>query len=217
MMLYRVEDLSLKQLVADKVKNAILSGGIKPGEKIAEEKISEALGISRTPLREAINLLVNYGLVDVVPRRGAFVSHITAEEIIYILMVRLALEPLGIELATKKMIRYERFIDGLTELLEEFNGKKVGQGAEADIAFHRLIVESSGNATLLSVMLPLFYRSILGMADALLVPGDRWEWVADHQKIVDALAVRDSGVARIAMIEHLTRVMSKVKKGFKEA
>ncbi len=216
-MLYKIEDLSLKQRVADTVKDAILSGSIKPGEKIPEEKISEALGISRTPLREAMNLLVNYGLVNVVPRRGAFVSRITPEEILDILMVRMTLEPLGAEMAAKKKVRHDRFINDIKELHTVFKSKKLGDGSETDIAFHQLIAEASGSPTLLSVMLPLFYRSVLAMAYSTLVPGNRQEMISDHEKVVGALASRDAEGARIAMTEHLMRVMNNVKKGYKEA
>ncbi len=216
-MLYKIEDLSLKQRVADTVKEAILSGSIKPGEKIPEEKISEALGISRTPLREAMNLLVNYGLVNVVPRRGAFVSHISPEEILDILTVRMTLEPLGAEMAARKKVRHDRFISDIKELHAVFKDKKLGDGSETDIAFHQAIAEASGSATLFSVMLPLFYRSVLAMTYSSLVPGNRQELVSDHEKIVAALASRDAEGARIAMTEHLMRVMNNVKKGYKEA
>jgi DNA-binding GntR family transcriptional regulator len=216
-MLYKIEDLSLKQRVADTVKEAILSGSIKPGEKIPEEKISEALGISRTPLREAMNLLVNYGLVNVVPRRGAFVSHITPEEVLDILMVRMTLEPLGAELAAKKRVRHDRFIGDLKELHAAFKNKELGDGSETDIAFHQVIAEASGSPTLLSVMLPLFYRSVLAMAYSSLVPGNRHEALSGHDKIIRALAAKDAEGARNAMTEHLMQVMNNVKKGYKEA
>ncbi len=216
-MLYKIEDLSLKQRVADTVKDAILSGSIKPGEKIPEEKISEALGISRTPLREAMNLLVNYGLVNVVPRRGAFVSHITPEEVLDILMVRMTLEPLGAEIAARKRVRHDRFIGDLKELHTALRNKDLGDGSETDIAFHQVIAEASGSPTLLSVMLPLFYRSVLAMAYSSLVPGNRQESLSDHDKIIRALATKDAEGARIAMTEHLMQVMSNVKKGYKEA
>lgn len=216
-MLYKIEDLSLKQRVADTVKDAILSGSIKPGEKIPEEKISEALGISRTPLREAMNLLVNYGLVNVVPRRGAFVSHITPDEILDVLMVRMTLEPLGAEMAARKRVRHDRFIADLKEVHTVFRNKKTGDGSETDIAFHQIIAEASGSPTLLSVMLPLFYRSVLAMAYSSLLPGNRQESLADHDKIIKALAAKDAEGARLAMTEHLTRVISNVKKGYKEA
>jgi|GEM_PF-4551699 len=208
-MLYKIEDLSLKQRVADTVKDAILSGSIKPGEKIPEERISEALGISRTPLREAMNLLVNYGLVNVVPRRGAFVSHIGLEEVLDILMVRMSLEPLGAELAAKKRIKHDRFISDLKELHGTFKSKKLGDGSEADIAFHQYIAEASDSPTLLSVLLPLFYRSVLAMSYSTLVAGNRQEYIGDHDK--------DTEGARFAMTEHLTQVMNNVKKGYKEA
>jgi DNA-binding GntR family transcriptional regulator len=216
-MLYKIEDLSLKQRVADTVKDAILSGSIKPGEKIPEEKISEALGISRTPLREAMNLLVNYGLVNVVPRRGAFVSHITPEEILDILMVRMTLEPLGAEIAARKRVRHDRFIGDLKELHTALKNKDIGDGSETDIAFHQVIAEASGSPTLLSVMLPLFYRSVLAMAYSSLIPGNRQESLSDHDKIIRALAAKDAEGARVAMTEHLMQVMSNVKKGYKEA
>ena len=66
-------------------------------------------------------------------------------------------------------------------------------------------------------MLPLFYRSVLAMTYSSLVPGNRQELVSDHEKIVGALASRDAEGARIAMTEHLMRVMNNVKKGYKEA
>jgi DNA-binding FadR family transcriptional regulator len=120
-------------------------------------------------------------------------------------------------MAAKKRVRHDRFIGDLKELHMVFKNKKLGDGSETDIAFHQVIAEASGSPTLLSVMLPLFYRSVLAMAYSSLIPGTRQESLSDHDKIIRALAAKDSEGARLAMTEHLMQVMSNVKKGYKEA
>ena len=95
--------LPLRDVVFNTLRNAILKGELEPGEKLMEKKLSEKLGVSRTPIREAIRKLELEGLVVMTPRKSAEVASITEEDLTDVLEVRRVLETLAIDLACKNI------------------------------------------------------------------------------------------------------------------
>ncbi|MBC7077623.1 MAG: GntR family transcriptional regulator, partial [Synergistales bacterium] len=91
------DNADLRQIVYQKIRDAIVTGLIKPGEKLSEVELADKLAVSRTPVREAIRQLTQSGLVELIPRKGAYVRKLTAEDISDFYDVRLALELLAIE------------------------------------------------------------------------------------------------------------------------
>lgn len=142
--------LPLRDVVFKTLRQAILTGELKPGERLMEIHLANKLGVSRTPIREAIRQLELEGLVIMVPRKGAQVASITERSMSDVLEVRLALEKLAVELASKR-ISFEQK-EELKEAMELFE-KKVTEGnvseiAKADVVFHDKIFEATGNMRL---------------------------------------------------------------------
>ena len=139
------EYLPLRDVVFNTLRQEILTGKLKPGERLMEIHLANKLGVSRTPIREAIRKLELEGLVIMIPRRGAEVAQITLKSLQDVMEVRRALDVLAIELACERMGQAE--LDSIYQACENFKSA-VRNGdtrllAEADVAFHDKIVLST--------------------------------------------------------------------------
>ena len=147
------EYLPLRDVVFNTLRDAILTGKLVPGERLMENQLAEKLGVSRTPVREALRMLELENLVELVPRKGAQVLDMSEKDIINILEVRGVLEGLATGLACKKM-----GAEGLAELksLEErfekaISEKALEEIAEIDEQFHNVIFASTDNDKLIQI------------------------------------------------------------------
>src|SRR3954454_9993087 len=133
-----VENLTLWQRVYDHLRAEILSGRLEPAAELAEVALSEQLGVSRGPLREAIGRLASEGLVTVRPRRGAVVRSLSKEEFVELYQVREALEMVAVRLAVPRLTA--EGIDGLQALIDAMarhaERGEVAEFFEANMAFH---------------------------------------------------------------------------------
>ena len=131
------EYLPLRDVVFKTLRQAILRGELKPGERLMEIKLANKLGVSRTPIREAIRKLELEGLVLMIPRRGAEVAEITEKSLNDVLEVRKALEELAVQLACERMD--EEGLEALKKAAKEFEeslgSEDVTRIAEADVAY----------------------------------------------------------------------------------
>ncbi len=146
----------LREMVLMTLRRAILLGRLRPGERLMEIHLSELLGVSRTPVREAIRQLETEGLVIMVPRHGAYVNSITEKSVLDVLEVRRALEGLAASRASRRITaeelsklkvayeKYERLVDSGNATPEEI--------VEADIEFHEIILLATENDKLISIM-----------------------------------------------------------------
>ena len=139
------EYLPLRDVVFNTLRQEILTGKLKPGERLMEIHLANKLGVSRTPIREAIRKLELEGLVIMIPRRGAEVAQITLKSLKDVMEVRRALDVLAIELACERM--GQEALDSLYRACENFKAAvRTGDTrmlAEADVAFHDRIVLST--------------------------------------------------------------------------
>ena len=148
------EYLPLRDVVFKTLREAILKGDLAPGERLMEIKLANQLGVSRTPIREAIRKLELEGLVVMVPRKGAEVAKITEQDLRDVLEVRASLEELAISLACERIT--DEKIAELKDALEQFRtvikGKDVTKIAQMDVAFHDVIFEATQNARLVQMV-----------------------------------------------------------------
>src|SRR5699024_9439135 len=148
------EYLPLRDVVFNTLRRAILKGELKPGERLMEIALAERLGVSRTPVREAMRKLELEGLVVMIPRRGAQVANITEKDLNDVLDVRIALKNLSIQKACACM-RQEQ-LEELKEAARKFESMtEIGnlvKLAEADVDFHEVICRSSDNRRLNQVL-----------------------------------------------------------------
>ena len=148
------EYLPLRDVVFNTLRRAILRGELVPGQRLREIQLAEKMGVSRTPVREAIRKLELEGLVVMIPRKGAEVAHISGKNLRDVLEVRRALEELAGELACERMTEEE------FRLLEQANHKFTGVVgsdditviAQADEAFHGLIYQATENERLIQMV-----------------------------------------------------------------
>ena len=148
------EYLPLRDVVFNTLRQAILKGELAPGERLMEIQLAEKLGVSRTPIREAIRKLELEGLVLMIPRKGAEVAKISEKSLRDVLEVRRSLEELAIELACQRMTDEE--IEQLGERQNDFkNAINKGNAmniAETDEAFHDVIYLGTGNDKLVQIL-----------------------------------------------------------------
>lgn len=148
------EYLPLRDVVFNTLRQEILTGKLKPGERLMEIHLANKLGVSRTPIREAIRKLELEGLVIMIPRRGAEVAQITLKNLKDVMEVRRALDVLAIELACERM--GQEALEVLFQACEHFSDavktNDTRMLAEADVAFHDQIVLSTGNARLIQLV-----------------------------------------------------------------
>ncbi len=199
------EYLPLRDVVYNTLRGAILKGELKPGERLMEIQLANKLGVSRTPVREAIHKLDQEGLVLMIPRKGAEVADITEKSLRDVLDVRKALEELAVKRACEKITKEE--ITELRNAGEAFEtalaGKDVVEIAEADVQFHDVIYKATDNQKLISLLNNLseqMYRyRVEYLKDARVFP----RLAQEHEQIVDLIARRDPEEAAKVMCEHI--------------
>ena len=148
------EYLPLRDVVFNTLRQAILRGELKPGERLMELHLADQLGVSRTPIREAIRKLELEGLVNMIPRRGAEVARITEKNLKDVLEVRRALDAFSCELACDRITPAET--EMLRQACEEFEqatkSKDAAVIAKADVKLHNIIVLATGNERLMEMI-----------------------------------------------------------------
>lgn len=146
--------MPLREVVFTTLRQAILKGELQPGERLMEISLANKLGVSRTPIREAIRKLELEGLVVMIPRKGAHVAHITEQELNDVLEVRRGLEELAIEKTCERITKEE--LERLEEAAEVFSGLVDSDNlvalAEADVKFHDVIYDATHNLRLVQIL-----------------------------------------------------------------
>jgi DNA-binding GntR family transcriptional regulator len=140
---------SIREAAYKHLREAILSGSLPPGERIPEPALAETLGLSRTPIREALQTLAKEGLVEVIPHKGARVRQLSVKEIEEVYQVRAVLESEGARLAACHATPHEvsEIFEGLEHLAKLDSGDLTAQ-RQADMRFHHAFVAAGHNSTL---------------------------------------------------------------------
>ncbi len=199
------EFLPLRDVVFNTLRKAILTGQLKPGERLMEVHLANKLGVSRTPIREAIRKLELEGLVIMIPRRGAEVAQITEKSLKDVLEVRRALDVLCIELACERITAEE--IENLQAACKEFEqatrGKDTSVIAKADVNLHDIIVQATGNQRLQQLVNNLAeqmyrYRFVYIKDDS-----QHEKLIAEHKEILESIMERNKERAAKAAKIHI--------------
>lgn len=194
----RITRGGLADEIVSHVRAQILSGNLRPGQKVDQEQIAEELDVSRSPIREALVVLGQEGLLDITPRRGAFVAKITREDVID------HYELFGLIAGRVAAMAAESFTEAeqteLAGIHDRFAMATDEEGSKLNNEFHQLINSAAPRRT--RWLLRHLERSIpAGFFEQ--TSGWKDEAVADHQEIVDAIARRDGDAARRSMETHL--------------
>ena len=197
----------LREAVCETLRDAIRKGILEPGERLMEVQLAEELGISRTPVREAIRKLEQEGYVIMMPRRGTYVADISTGDIIEIFEIRSALESLATGLAARRIEPDE--LETLQNLLVEIEGyiakNDIEKIVETDIKFHGLLYQVSRNERLVNIISNLKEQLARFRTLSMSYPGRLQETLEEHSEMVEAIANGDVSAARDAAEHHMER------------
>ncbi len=199
------EYLPLRDIVFQTIRNAIITGEFQPGERLMETQLAEKLGVSRTPIREAIRKLELEGLVIMVPRKGAQVAQFTEKDIQDVLEVRAALEALSARLACKRMD--DRSFLKLQLAIAEYSyaakNKDLETMIEKDVEFHDIICNATQNDKLIQMFNNLKEQVNRYRITYIKNAEDSETVVAEHTAILEALQNRDEETASALASKHI--------------
>lgn len=195
----------LREIVFQYLREAILEGKLEPGRRLMEIQLAEELGVSRTPVREAIRKLELEGLVIMVARKGAYVADVSVKDMIEVLEIRGALEGLAASLAAERMT--DEDIEGLKQIASEFKRchleKNVEGMVERDIEFHDKIFASTRNEKLYQMYQSLREQVYRFRVRYISEYNKSKELVEEHEKILQMIAERDGKRAYTYGMEHI--------------
>lgn len=205
--------LPLRDVVFNTLREAILKGDLKPGERLMELQLADKLGVSRTPIREAIRMLQQEGLAITIPRRGAEVAGMTEKDMEDVLQIREALEILAVRLASDKITtkQLEQLEKRLMAFEEAIKTKEVKQIAQTDMDFHDLIYDAAENPKLVTMLNNLreqIYRyRVEYLKDEKIYP----RLIEEHRQVIIGLKNRDKEYVVEMMRKHVDNQANAVK------
>ncbi|MGN0466590.1 MAG: GntR family transcriptional regulator [Lachnospiraceae bacterium] len=201
------EYLPLRDVVFNTLRQAIITGEFAPGERLMEIALADRLGVSRTPVREAIRKLELEGLVVMIPRKGAEVAKITEKSLKEVLEVRSALEELAASLACERITE-----DGKKELIEThkafvdaIENKDIKDIANKDEEFHNQIFACTENERLIQIVNNLKEQMYRYRMEYVKEVGRHSDLITEHGVILDAILNNKKDKAKDFMHEHIKR------------
>ena len=212
------EYLPLRDVVFNTLREAILHGELKPGERLMEISLANRLGVSRTPVREAIRKLELEGLVIMIPRKGAQVAQITEQDLNDVLEVRLGLEELAMQFACERideehLQEIARAAQDFEDLMEEGD---ITDLAQAYVHFHELIYQATQNQRLIQIINNLREQMYRYRIEYLKDSAARKTLAREHQEIYQALKERDFVRANRWMKDHIENQQKAIIKSLHE-
>jgi DNA-binding GntR family transcriptional regulator len=194
-----------EEFAAHKLREAILLGHLKPGEKLDQNEIAELLGISRSPVRDALRTLAAEGLVEVIPHRGAAVAELSADEVEEIFLIRRILEGMAARLATQRIGPVQ--IAELQAIVDEIDRTTdLDSWLELNRRFHHTLYQAAGRPRLFSIVENL-RNTTAPYVRLFIVSAEHIESAQEsHRRIVDACAARDAVAAERETQEHMGAV-----------
>lgn len=191
------EFLPLRDVVFNTLRQAILTGELKPGERLMEIHLANRLGVSRTPIREAIRKLELEGLVTMIPRRGAEVAQITEKSMKDVLEVRRTLDALSAELACERISKEEE--EALKKACLNFEAavktKDTKAIAKADVAIHDIIAAATGNQRLIQLINNLAEQMYRYRFEYIKDASQHERIIEEHRIIYESIVKKDKEAA----------------------
>ena len=197
----------LREVVCETLRDAVRRGILQPGERLMEIQLAEDLGVSRTPVREAIRKLEMEGYVIMMPRRGTYVADLSIRDINEVFEIRTSLESLASGLAAERINEDE--LEKLQRLLVEI-GAYIKSGdmesiVRTDTEFHDLLYQASRNTRLVGIISNLREQLTRFRTTSMSFPGRLKATLEEHRKIVEAIAQGDEKAARKAAEHHMEK------------
>jgi len=199
------EFLPLRDVVFNTLRQRILTGELKPGERLMEIHLANRLGVSRTPIREAIHKLSLDGLVTMVPRRGAEVSRISKKDLQDVLEVRRTLDTLAVRLACARMSDEDKknLREANAEFVKSTLTKDATTIAQSDVKFHDIILMSSGNRRLVQMVNNLAEQVYRYRLEYVKDSRNHMRLIEEHDMICNSIAIGDNETAEKLIQSHI--------------
>lgn len=199
------EYLPLRDVVFNTLRQAILRGELKPGERLMEIQLANKLGVSRTPIREAIRKLELEGLVLMIPRKGAEVAEITEKSLTDVLEVRRALEELAVRLACEKISpqQIQELKDTARGFQESLKGGDITGIAEADVKFHDVIYIATENQKLIQLLNNLREQMYRFRVEYLKRSDFHEQLIREHEEIIETIENGQKDKAAQVVCQHV--------------
>ncbi|TYB58641.1 GntR family transcriptional regulator [Nonomuraea sp. PA05] len=194
---------TLRDEVTKELRRRILSGELAQGERLVEDRLAAALGVSRNPVRESIRVLAAEGFIQVVPRLGATVARLSAEEGEELFDVRMAIEGLAARLAARKRssAAAERLRGLLEQSKEAVEAGRLEAVADLNTAFHLAVGEATGNSYLALMMKPMLQRAQWIFSQTAAARGPH-SWT-EHLSLCEAIVAGDEDEAQARAVAHV--------------
>jgi DNA-binding GntR family transcriptional regulator len=208
----------LRDHIFDELQQAIYGGKLKSGERLTEKGIAEELGVSRTPVREALYRLASSGLIKMIPHRGFLISHWSSKEIEDVIELRSALEVFAVKLAVQRISEKEidEFKDLLDEMRKAVSKKDTMKASCLNSLFHDKIIHASKNKELSEVIEPIKNKIYHFRIISISSPNRLKESFEEHKKILNAIRNKDSKLAQELIAQHIRKVGLIIKEKIKE-
>ena len=191
--------------VAERLRVLIDSGELAPGTRLNEIELCNTMGVSRTPLREAIRSLATEGLIELQPNRGAIVSIVSQEDVTEILPIMASLEGLGGRLAAmhmdqSKIAQVRKIHD---QMISHYKNNEVAEYFETNRLIHELITEGSGNQTLVDTINSLSAKVRRARFTAQMTKESWAKAVSEHEEMIAALEAQDPDRLEAILVQHI--------------
>ena len=195
----------LREVVYETLREAIRTGALPPGERLMEIQLAEELGVSRTPVREAIRKLELERFVVMLHRRGTYVANLSLKDINEVFEIRAALDGLAAGLAAERITEeelelMERLLVEIAEHIEQRDNQKI---VEADEAFHDILYRASRNERLVGIIYNLREQFTRFRSVSINYPGRLQNTLEEHRQLVEAIAQRNAETAQQKAREHI--------------
>jgi DNA-binding GntR family transcriptional regulator len=202
-----IQKKTLHEEIANNLREMIMSGELREGDKIKENELCDMMGISKTPLREALRVLSAEGLIRLIPNRGSYVTTPTFEEIKEMFDVMVALEGVCARTAVEKMSDQDFIkLENLHQKLEKnFERKDQKEYIRQNNLYHAFVQELAGNKTLNQIVNGLRQKILLYRFQSLNLPGRFEQSIEEHRILLTAFRNRNPKKAENLMKSHLKK------------
>ena len=210
--------LPLRDVVFNTLREAILRGDLVPGERLMELQLAAKLGVSRTPIREAIRMLEQEGLAITIPRKGAIVAGMTEKDMQDVLEIREALEELSVQVACDKITEEEvaRLRENMENFEDSLKSGDLKRMAEADVEFHDVIYQATDNLKLINMLNNLREQMYRYRVEYLKNPSNHEQLLREHEAIYRGIMEKDKDAVTEMIRKHIRNQVDVVKNIIRE-
>lgn len=207
----------LRDVIFNTIREAIIAGELKPGERLMEVQLAEKMGVSRTPVREAIRKLELEGMVEMIPRKGAHVAEVSVKDIMDVLEVRASLDGLATSLAATRITPEEikELKHVYTQFVTNVEKDNVSGTIKKDVEFHDVIYRASRNEKLMQISNNLKEQVQRFRVIYLKGFGSTKDVIREHEQIIEAITTGNSEMALKIAYEHIKKQEETIIKALK--